>query len=279
MLMYQYKMSSSINTNVKAKFPCAKCGKLFSAYQSRWVHSKKCLVLPVPDATINKIETEIQNNKDDNNTNSFESMDREDIIKMLIKNNTMLTDSINQLTHQYTLLHAKIDSLTNCNVIAPQQQVYQTPPVLNQPIPKVIYQAAPDIMEIDEFIDIVKEEIEETTKLEYFDLDKPNKNILCEKVAGVIESVYSKIESDNKPVLITDAKREKVEYKSNDVIIDDDAVFALLLKLEKQFRERQLELFKQKGNQSEFAAFYRVLSQDVNAGKFKKMLMKFIAKK
>ena len=62
-------MSSSINTNVKAKFPCAKCGKLFSAYQSRWVHSKKCLVLPVPDATINKIETEIQNNKDDNNTN------------------------------------------------------------------------------------------------------------------------------------------------------------------------------------------------------------------
>mgnify|MGYP003650969519 CR=1 FL=1 len=219
-------------------------------------------------------------NNNNNNTSLFAKMDNQDVIKMLIKNNTMLTESVNKLTesvnqlaHENTLLHAKLDNPTL------HQTVYQTPPALHQPIPSVIYQASSDIMELDKFIDIVKEEIEETTKLVYFDLDKPNKNILCEKVAGVIESVYNKIEIGNKPFVIIDAKREQVEYKSGGIILDDDVVFELLLKLEKQFREQQLKLFKRQRLVTEFAAFYRILSQDISPSKFKKLLMKFITKK
>ena len=193
-----------------SKFNCLKCKKSYASRQSLWTHSKKCIKVPIDDEVDAAVVSANNNNNDD-------------LIKLLIENNTLLTQSVNNLTTEIkmlvennslltqsvNILSEKVDRLEvkNCVDVKAEPDKIETVKrvgrIVNQPC---------NVCEITEFVDLVKNEIKNDNHKIDVVPDKKICTVLIDGVANAVKMAYNKIDIKNKPIFVTDAKREMVVY-------------------------------------------------------------------
>ena len=250
-----------------SKFNCLKCKKSYASRQSLWTHSKKCVAEPV-DEPVPEPVVPVNNN----------NTDTDELIKLLVQNNALLTASVNNLTTEIKTLVQKVERLESNNIETIKVDKIETVQVDKvKRVGRIVNQTC-NVCEITEFVDLVKNEIKNDNHKIAVVPDKKICTVLIDGVANAVKMAYNKIDIKNKPIFVTDAKREMVVYNRNGKWCNQvDELINTLSKLEKDYRDKQCELFG-KGDATKYCELMFSLTNEFDKNKFKRYLIKILAK-
>jgi predicted metal-binding protein len=173
-------------------FVCKKCNKGYNARNSLWYHEKKCEKI---------IETNDETNKLDN-----EMVDKDQLILMLIKQNSELIKETsgfkNMMMEQQNMMLEVIKNGThnnNNNTINTNShnKTFNLQFFLNE--------TCKDAMNIMDFVDSIK--------LQLSDLENVGKNGYVEGISNIIVKNLNLLDESKRPVHCTDSKREVMYVK------------------------------------------------------------------
>jgi hypothetical protein len=165
-------------------FMCEKCNKTYKARSSLWYHKKKCLGIFLKE---NDEEEKI-------------SIDKDDIIKFLMKENGEFKDLlIEQNKMVMKMCEKSSSSITNSNINS-HNKTFNLNVFLNE--------HCKDAMNIMDFVDSVK--------LQLSDLESIGKLGFVEGISNIILKNLKALDIHKRPVHCSDSKREVMYIKDED---------------------------------------------------------------
>ena len=189
---------------------CRYCNKIYSARNSLWYHEKKC----------NKIEEKEKDIK----TNNIEILSDKELIITLLKQNAELLEIVKNGTNNIT----NNTNNNNCNNKTFNLQLF-----LNE--------TCKDAMNIMEFVDSIK--------LQLSDLESVGELGYVKGISNIIVKNLRALDVTQRPVHCSDAKREILYVKDNDVWEKEDPENTKMKKAVKYIAYKNtklLPLWKQK---------------------------------
>jgi hypothetical protein len=162
------------------KYPCI-CGKIYKHSSTLYAHKKKCN---------QQINTDIESNKiiHDN------SVDKDELILMLIKQNSEL---IKETSEFKNIMMEVIKNGTNNNTVNSHNKSFNLNFFLNE--------TCKDAMNIMDFVDSIK--------LQLSDLENVGKLGFVEGISNIIVKNLNSLDENKRPVHCTDSKREVMYVK------------------------------------------------------------------
>ncbi|MCJ7801769.1 MAG: hypothetical protein MUP82_05370 [Candidatus Marinimicrobia bacterium] len=171
--------------NADRLFEC-ECGKRYTARNSLWYHKKKC-----------KIEEFVENIDDPENIVSDESTNKDQLILMLIKQNSEL---IKETSEFKNMMMEVIKNGTHNTTTNSHNKAFNLNFFLNE--------TCKDAMNITEFV--------ESIKLQLSDLEKVGELGYVEGISNIIVKNLKNLDITQRPVHCTDQKRETMYIKDQD---------------------------------------------------------------
>ena len=179
--------------NAEFMFTCKKCNKGYNARNSLWYHEKKCKEFE---------ETNDETNKLDN-----ETVDKDQLILMLVKQNSELIKETsgfkNMMMEQQSMMLEVIKNGTqnhSNNNNHSHNKTFNLQFFLNE--------TCKDAMNIMDFVDSIK--------VQLCDLEKVGKIGYVEGISSIIVKNLNSLDETKRPVHCTDAKREVMYVKDED---------------------------------------------------------------
>jgi hypothetical protein len=179
--------------NADFMFTCKKCNKGYNARNSLWYHEKKCKEFE---------ETNDETNKLDN-----ETVDKDQLILMLVKQNSELIKETsgfkNMMMEQQSMMLEVIKNGTqnhSNNNNHSHNKTFNLQFFLNE--------TCKDAMNIMDFVDSIK--------VQLCDLEKVGKIGYVEGISSIIVKNLNSLDETKRPVHCTDAKREVMYVKDED---------------------------------------------------------------
>jgi hypothetical protein len=179
--------------NAEFIFTCKKCNKGYNARNSLWYHEKKCKEFE---------ETNDETNKLDN-----ETVDKDQLILMLVKQNSELIKETsgfkNMMMEQQSMMLEVIKNGTqnhSNNNNHSHNKTFNLQFFLNE--------TCKDAMNIMDFVDSIK--------VQLCDLEKVGKIGYVEGISSIIVKNLNSLDETKRPVHCTDAKREVMYVKDED---------------------------------------------------------------
>ena len=208
---------------LSTKYQCKNCDKKFNDRSGLWRHNKKCIHIPII------IDNDVQKEK---------SSDKDDLIIMLIKENTEFK---NMMMEQQNIMMKVIENGTNNTNIThtnSHNKAFNLNFFLNE--------TCKDAMNITDFVDSIK--------LQLSDLEKVGELGYVEGISNIIIKNLNDMDETKRPVHCTDKKRETIYIKDQGQWEKDDNKTILKksinkianknIKLISQFREKYPECRK-----------------------------------
>jgi hypothetical protein len=171
--------------NADRLFEC-ECGKRYTARNSLWYHKKKC-----------KIEEFVENIDEPDNIVSDESTNKDQLILMLIKQNSEL---IKETSEFKNMMMEVIKNGTHNTTTNSHNKAFNLNFFLNE--------TCKDAMNITEFV--------ESIKLQLSDLEKVGELGYVEGISNIIVKNLKNLDITQRPVHCTDQKRETMYIKDQD---------------------------------------------------------------
>jgi len=166
------------------QFICDKCSKTYKARNSLWYHKKKCLGIFFKE----------------NNEEEKISIDKDDIIKFLMKENGEFKDLLIEQNKMVMKMCEKTSSsITNSNINS-HNKTFNLNVFLNE--------HCKDAMNIMDFVDSVK--------LQLSDLESVGKLGFVEGISNIILKNLKALDIHKRPVHCSDSKREVMYIKDED---------------------------------------------------------------
>jgi hypothetical protein len=182
--------------NADFMFVCKNCNKGYNARNSLWYHEKKC-----------KINDEITEKNEEIINLVDETVDKDQLILMLIKQNSELiketTGFKNMMMEQQNMMMEVIKNGTYSNTINHTNSHNKT---FN--LQFFLNETCKDAMNIMDFVDSIK--------LQLCDLEKVGKIGYVEGISNIIVKNLNSLDESKRPVHCTDAKREIMYIKDED---------------------------------------------------------------
>jgi hypothetical protein len=175
---------------VSKKNECSNCNKIFNDRAGLWRHKKKCLELNVENKKDEKTKNEIQ--KD-------EMQDKDELIMMLIKQNSELIKETSEFKNMMMKVIENGTTNNSHNVNNSHNKTFNLQFFLNE--------TCKNAMNIMEFIDSVK--------LQLTDLEKLGEIGYVDGISNIIVKNLKALDVDKRPVHCTDAKREVLYIKDD----------------------------------------------------------------
>jgi hypothetical protein len=164
-------------------FVCCFCSKTYSARNSLWYHKKKCK----EKKQLSIIEEE----------NEKHSLDKDDIIKYLIKENSEFKDLLVEQNKMVMKICEKNTSTISNNNINSNNKTFNLNVFLNE--------HCKDAMNITDFVD--------SLKLQLTDLENVGKLGFVEGISNIIVKNLKALDIHKRPVHCSDSKREVMYVK------------------------------------------------------------------
>ena len=194
-----------IFSDAKVAHVCDNCEKIYFSRNGLWVHKKKCLNLK------NNYKKEQQNS----------SIDKDDLIIMLLKQNSELLGIVKNGTNQIT-------NNTNTNCMN-NNKTFNLQFFLNE--------TCKDAMNIMDFV--------ESIKLQLTDLEKIGEIGYVEGISNIITTNLKALDITQRPVHCTDKKRETMYIKDEDKWEKEDDSKSKLKKVIKRVANKNIRLLPQ----------------------------------
>ena len=182
--------------NADYMFVCKKCNKGYNARNSLWYHEKKC-----------KENEEIIETNEEINKLENETVDKDQLILMLIKQNSELIKETsgfkNMMMEQQNIMLEVIKNGTqnhSNNNTHSHNKTFNLQFFLNE--------TCKDAMNIMDFVDSIK--------VQLCDLEKVGKIGYVEGISSIIVKNLNSLDETKRPVHCTDAKREVMYVKDED---------------------------------------------------------------
>jgi hypothetical protein len=166
-------------------FICNNCNKIYSARNSLWYHKKKC--------NENKAISAIKDECDNNDC----SLDKDDLIKYLIKENSEFKDLLVEQNKMVMKICEKNTSTISNNNINSNNKTFNLNVFLNE--------HCKDAMNITDFVD--------SLKLQLTDLENVGKLGFVEGISNIIVKNLKALDIHKRPVHCSDSKREVMYVK------------------------------------------------------------------
>ena len=178
--------------NAEKIFQC-ECGKKYSVRNSLWYHKQKCQIL-------NNMETEEYDNK-----NADESSDKDNLIMMLIKQNSELIKETTDFKNMMMKViekgtHNNNSNNTTNNITNSHNKAFNLNFFLNE--------TCKDAMNISDFV--------ESIKFQLSDLERVGELGYIEGISNIIVKNLKDLDVTQRPVHCTDKKRETMYIKDED---------------------------------------------------------------
>ena len=178
--------------NAEKKFQC-ECGKKYSVRNSLWYHKQKCQIL-------NNLETEKYDNK-----KADESSDKDNLIMMLIKQNSELVKDTTDFKNMMMKViekgtHNNNSNNTTNNITNSNNKAFNLNFFLNE--------TCKDAMNISDFV--------ESIKFQLSDLEIVGELGYIEGISNIIVKNLKDLDVTKRPVHCTDKKRETMYIKDED---------------------------------------------------------------
>jgi hypothetical protein len=184
---------------------CDNCEKIYSSRNGLWSHKKKCIIIK------NYIKKEHENS----------SIDKDDLIIMLLKQNSELLEIVKNGNNQIT-------NNTNTNCMN-NNKTFNLQFFLNE--------TCKDAMNIMDFV--------ESIKLQLSDLEKIGEIGYVEGISNIITTNLKALDITQRPVHCTDKKRETMYIKDEDKWEKEDDSKSKLKKVIKRVANKNIRLLPQ----------------------------------
>jgi hypothetical protein len=194
-----------IFSDAKVAHVCDNCEKIYFSRNGLWVHKKKC-------QNERKNEKQVQQNS---------SVDKNDLIIMLLKQNSELLEIVKNGTNQIT-------NNTNTNCMN-NNKTFNLQFFLNE--------TCKDAMNIMDFV--------ESIKLQLSDLEKVGEIGYVEGISNIITTNLKALDVTQRPVHCTDKKRETMYIKDEDKWEKEDNSKSKLKKVIKKIANKNIRLLPQ----------------------------------
>jgi hypothetical protein len=166
-------------------FICNNCKKIYNARNSLWYHNKKC-----------KEKKTFSDINENDKTNKY-SLDKDDIIKYLIKENSEFKDLLVEQNKMVMKICEKNTSTISNNNINSNNKTFNLNVFLNE--------HCKDAMNITDFVD--------SLKLQLTDLENVGKLGFVEGISNIIVRNLKALDVHKRPVHCSDSKREIMYVK------------------------------------------------------------------
>jgi len=219
-----------------AQYKCYNCDKTYASRNGLWAHNKKC----------NNKNENIKEN-DTLNKTDIKSLDKDELIMMLVKQNAELvkehTDIKNMMIEQQNIMIKVIEKGTNnTNITNTNTNSHNKAFNLNF----FLNETCKNAMNITDFVDSIK--------LQLSDLEKVGELGYVEGISNIIIKNLNALDETERPLHCTDKKRETIYIKDQGQWEKDDnnsrikktinKIANKNIKLISQFREKYPECRK-----------------------------------
>jgi hypothetical protein len=192
-----HKLETNGNENLqkfcKSNYECEKCKKVYQTNAGLWKHNKKCIAL--------------NNSNDETNKIIYDSVDKNQLILMLIKQNSELIKETSEfktlMIEQQNMMLEVIKNGTNNNnnnTTNSHNKAFNLQFFLNE--------TCKDAMNITDFIDSIK--------LQLCDLERVGELGFVDGISNIIVKNLKELDVTERPIHCTDKKREVLYVKDED---------------------------------------------------------------
>jgi len=201
---------SANNLLFDKKYTCDKCDKIYLSRNGLWSHKKKCSINDMINTidTIDKI----------NNINNIDLSNKDDLIIMLLKQNSELLEIVKNGTNNTTNYN---NSTNNSN-----NKTFNLQFFLNE--------TCKDAMNITDFIDSIK--------LQLTDLEKIGEIGYIEGISNIITKNLKALDINLRPIHCTDKKRDVLYVKDENKWEKEDEEKKQMRKLIKNVSNKNIAL-------------------------------------
>jgi hypothetical protein len=197
-------------SDAKVAYICNICEKTYFSRNGLWVHKKSC----------GKIVKNEENKQDEQSEHKNNSIDKDELILMLLKQNNEFLDIIKNGTNQ-------IITNTNSNCMN-NNKTFNLQVFLNE--------TCKDAMNISDFI--------ESVKLQVSDLENVGKVGYIEGISNIIIKNLKALDIDKRPVHCADQKREVMYVKDENMWEKEDETNKKLRKAIRMIAHKNICMFK-----------------------------------
>jgi hypothetical protein len=208
----KHNKSTIVNDNQALfcpKYACKNCNKIYKDNSGLWRHNKVCKI------------------KDDNNENPKESIDKDEIIKLLLKQNSELIKEQSDI--KQIILEICKNGSNNTTHTNSHNKTFNLQFFLNE--------TCKDAMNITDFVDSIK--------LQLTDLEKVCDIGYTQGISDIITTNLKALDVTKRPLHCTDKKRETVYIKDENTWEKEDENKSKLRKVIKKVANKNSKLLSQ----------------------------------
>ena len=199
-------------TNSHNTYTCNNCNKTYNNRSGLWKHKKKCNEIKNydEDNISNIIINNLSNNIVDNENNKIISRDdyldlKKLIIEVVRNNSDLYKQNLDFQKQMFQAIKATTTNISNCNINS-NNQTFNLQLFLNE--------TCKDAINMSDFIN--------SFNLQISDLEQLAHDGYVKTLSSLIVNKVRELDVEKRPIHCTDAKREIVYIKEDDVWIKDD---------------------------------------------------------